>query len=151
MRRRSHRVAGGPVGGEKENDGSRFPERVHAERVALESIRSVAKTLGVQEQEVVPASTGVIGVEMNARLVVETLPELAAALRPDSFDAVAAAIMTTDTRAKTAFAKMSRATMAGMAKGSGMIHPRMATTLGFVMTDAVASPAELRTALTKAI
>ncbi len=59
--------------------------------------------------------------------------------------------MTTDTRAKTAFAKMKRATMAGMAKGSGMIHPRMATTLGFVMTDAIATPAELRTALKKAI
>lgn len=121
------------------------------ERVALECVRSVAKTLGVQEQEVLPASTGVIGVEMNARLIVDTIPELAAALRPDSFDAVAAAIMTTDTRAKTAFAKMKRATVAGMAKGSGMIHPRMATTLGFVMTDAVASPAELRAALKKAI
>jgi glutamate N-acetyltransferase/amino-acid N-acetyltransferase len=46
---------------------------------------------------------------------------------------------------------MKRAAMAGMAKGSGMIHPRMATTLGFVMTDAVASPAELRSALKKAV
>jgi glutamate N-acetyltransferase/amino-acid N-acetyltransferase len=82
---------------------------------------------------------------------VDTIPELAAALRPDSFDAVAAAIMTTDTRAKTAFSRMKRAAVAGMAKGSGMIHPRMATTLGFVMTDAVASPAELRAALKKAI
>jgi glutamate N-acetyltransferase / amino-acid N-acetyltransferase len=121
------------------------------ERVALECIRSVAKTLGIQEQEVLPASTGVIGVEMNARLVVDTIPELAAALRPDSFDSVAAAIMTTDTRAKTAFAKLKRATVAGMAKGSGMIHPRMATTLGFVMTDAIASPVELRAALKKSI
>src|ERR1051326_3693597 len=121
------------------------------EKVALECIRSVAKTLEVQEQEVLPASTGVIGVEMNARLVVDTIPELAAALKADSFEAVAAAIMTTDTRAKTAIASMKRARIAGMAKGSGMIHPRMATTLGFVMTDAVASPAELRAALKKAI
>ena len=60
--------------------------------------------------------------------------------------------MTTDTRAKTAFAKMKRRdAMAGMTKGSGMIQPRMATTLGFVMTDAVASPAELRAALKHAI
>jgi glutamate N-acetyltransferase / amino-acid N-acetyltransferase len=121
------------------------------ERVALECVRVTAKTLGIDEQEVLPASTGVIGVEMNGRLVVDAMPELVAALRPDSFDAVAAAIMTTDTRPKTAFAQMKRAAMAGMAKGSGMIHPRMATTLGFVMTDAVASPAELRAALKKAI
>jgi glutamate N-acetyltransferase / amino-acid N-acetyltransferase len=121
------------------------------ERVALECVRVTAKTLGIEEQEVLPASTGVIGVEMNGRLVVDAMPELVAALRPDSFDAVAAAIMTTDTRPKTAFAQMKRAAMAGMAKGSGMIHPRMATTLGFVMTDAVASPAELRAALKKAI
>jgi len=121
------------------------------ERVALECIRFVAKTLGVPEQEVLPASTGVIGVEMNARLVVDLVPELVAALRPDSFDSVAAAIMTTDTRAKTAHARMKRAAVAGMAKGSGMIHPRLATTLGFVMTDAIASPAELRAALKKAV
>jgi len=121
------------------------------DRVALESVRVTAKTLGVEDTQVLPASTGVIGVEMNGRLVVDAMPELVAALRPDSFDAVAAAIMTTDTRPKTAFAQMKKASMAGMAKGSGMIQPRMATTLGFVMTDAVASPAELKAALKKAI
>jgi glutamate N-acetyltransferase/amino-acid N-acetyltransferase len=88
---------------------------------------------------------------MNGRLVVDAMPELVAALRPDSFDAVAAAIMTTDTRPKTAFAQIKKASIAGMAKGSGMIHPRMATTLGFVMTDAVVSPTELRAALKKAV
>jgi glutamate N-acetyltransferase / amino-acid N-acetyltransferase len=121
------------------------------DRVALESVRVAAKTLGVEEQEILPASTGVIGVEMNGRLVVDAMPELVAALRADSFDAVAAAIMTTDTRPKTAFAQIKKASIAGMAKGSGMIHPRMATTLGFVMTDAVVSPAELRAALKNAI
>ena len=121
------------------------------DRVALESVRVTAKTLGVEEQQVLPASTGVIGVEMNGRLVADAMPELVAALRPDSFDAVAAAIMTTDTRPKIAFAQIKKASIAGMAKGSGMIQPRMATTLGFVMTDAVASPAELKAALKKAI
>jgi len=121
------------------------------ERVALESVRVTAKTLGVEETQVLPASTGVIGVEMNGRLVVDAMPELVAALRADSFDAVAAAIMTTDTRPKTAFAQMKKASIAGIAKGSGMIQPRMATTLGFVMTDVVASPAELKAALKKAI
>jgi len=121
------------------------------ERVALESVRVTAKTLGVEDTQVLPASTGVIGVEMNGRLVADAMPELVAALRADSFDAVAAAIMTTDTRPKTAFAQIKKASIAGMAKGSGMIQPRMATTLGFVMTDAVASPAELKAALKKAI
>ena len=121
------------------------------DRVALESVRITAKTLGVEAQQVLPASTGVIGVEMNGRLVVDAMPELVAALRTDSFDAVAAAIMTTDTRPKTAFAQIKKSSIAGMAKGSGMIQPRMATTLGFVMTDAVASPAELKAALKKAI
>ena len=121
------------------------------DRVALECVRVAAKTLGMDEQQVLPASTGVIGVEMNGRLVVDAMPELVAALRPDTFDAVAAAIMTTDTRPKAAFANMKRAAIAGMAKGSGMIHPRMATTLGFVMTDAMVSPPELRAALKKAI
>jgi glutamate N-acetyltransferase / amino-acid N-acetyltransferase len=121
------------------------------DRVALDCVRSAAKALGAEEQQVLPASTGVIGVEMNGRLVTDAMPELVAALRQDSFDAVAAAIMTTDTRPKTAFGQMKKAAIAGMAKGSGMIHPRMATTLGFVVTDAVVSPAELRAALKKAI
>src|SRR5207244_9565632 len=63
------------------------------ERVSLECVRAAAKALAVQEREVLPASTGVIGVEMNAKLVLDAMPELAAALRPDSFEAVAAAIM----------------------------------------------------------
>ena len=58
---------------------------------------------------------------------------------------------TTDTRAKTAFAEVKGARIAGMTKGSGMIQPRMATTLGFVMTDAAISPSDLRAMLKRAI
>ena len=105
LARRNLQVSRGRVRALLINAGNANCATRTGERVALECVRSVAKTLGVQEQEVLPASTGVIGVEMNARLVVDTMPELAAALRPDSFDAVAAAIMTTDTRAKTAFAR----------------------------------------------
>jgi glutamate N-acetyltransferase/amino-acid N-acetyltransferase len=120
-------------------------------RVAAECVRAAAKALGVRPEEVLPASTGVIGVEMDARKVVNALPRLAASLGP-WFDNVAAAIMTTDTRPKTAYAQAGReVSIAGMAKGAGMIQPRMATTLGFVMTDAVATPAELRAALKRAI
>ena len=122
-----------------------------AERVALESSRAAAGMLGIDPRQVLPASTGVIGVELDVRLIVNALPLLKAALSPISFDAAADAILTTDTRAKTAFTTVKGAAIAGMAKGSGMIHPRMATTLAFVLTDAVAPPAALRAALKHAI
>lgn len=121
-------------------------------QVAEACVQAAAKALGAKPVEILPASTGVIGVEMNARLVVRALPKLAAALAPDQFDAVAEAIMTTDTRPKTAFAQINGIVqMAGMAKGAGMIQPNMATTLAFVMTDAMATPKELQSALRKAI
>jgi glutamate N-acetyltransferase/amino-acid N-acetyltransferase len=116
-------------------------------QVVEDCIDAAAEALGILAQEVLPASTGVIGVEMNARLIVDAMPRLVAGLSPGKFDDAASAMMTTDTRMKTAFAPG----MAGMTKGSGMIHPRMATTLGFVMTDAVISAAELRPILRRAI
>lgn len=124
-----------------------------AEQVAEETSRAAAKLLGIAPNQVLPASTGVIGVELDARLLRDALPGLAAALSPDSFDQAANAILTTDTRPKTAFAELKggKAAIAGMAKGSGMIHPRMATTLAFVLTDAVVPPAALRTALRHAV
>ncbi len=121
------------------------------EQVALDSARAAAELLRIAPNQVLPASTGVIGVELDVRRITSVLPKLKAELNPDSFDAVAAAILTTDTRSKTAFAQVKGARIAGMAKGSGMIHPRMATTLAFVMTDAVVPPATLRVALKQAI
>ncbi len=123
-----------------------------AEKVATETCRAVANLLGVAPHQVLPASTGVIGVELDPALILNALPLLKAALSPISFDAAADAILTTDTRPKTAFAAIKGGiAVAGMAKGSGMIHPRMATTLAFVLTDAVAPPAALRAALKHAI
>jgi glutamate N-acetyltransferase/amino-acid N-acetyltransferase len=121
------------------------------ESVALKCVRAVAKAIKTKPEEVLPASTGVIGVEMDARLVMHAIPDLVSGLNADRFEDVAQAIITTDTRVKMAFAGLNGVRIAGMTKGSGMIHPRMATTLGFVMTDAVASPATLRLALKHAI
>jgi glutamate N-acetyltransferase/amino-acid N-acetyltransferase len=149
--RRNLRAARGKVRACLVNAGNANCATRTGELVAIECVRAAAQALGVQPHEVLPASTGVIGVEMDARLVTNALPKLAAGLRADRFEDAAHAIMTTDTRPKTAFASMKRANVAGMTKGSGMIHPRMATTLGFVMTDAVASPTELRAALKRAI
>ena len=121
------------------------------EKVALQTVRAAAKTLGVKPEHVLPASTGVIGVEMDGGKIVAALPQLVASLDAWNFDAVAAAIMTTDLVPKTAYAGVKGARMAGMTKGSGMIQPNMATTLGFVITDAVVTLPVLREALKKGI
>jgi len=105
--------------------------------------------------QVLPASTGVIGVEMDAKKILKALPPLVAGLAPERFPDVARAIMTTDLVPKTAFAevKLRRGTIrvAGMTKGSGMIQPLMATMLGFVMTDAQIPPAPLRAILRRSV
>jgi glutamate N-acetyltransferase/amino-acid N-acetyltransferase len=113
-------------------------------KVALACCQAAAKLLRLPVQQVLPASTGVIGVELDAKLITRKLPELHADLcsdlRKENFDRAARAIMTTDLVAKQAYAEvvLRRGTVriAGMTKGSGMIQPRMATTLGFVVTDA---------------
>ena len=85
----------------------------------------------------------------------DALPRLIGGLGPDRFEDAARAILTTDLALKTAFAavKLRRATIriAGMTKGSGMIHPQMATTLGFVMTDADIPVSHLRAMLKRTV
>jgi glutamate N-acetyltransferase/amino-acid N-acetyltransferase len=125
------------------------------DKVALTTVHAAAKALGVKPEHILPASTGVIGVEMDGGKIVAALPGLVAGLDAAKFEAVAGAILTTDLVPKTAFAEIKSgrkiAYIAGMTKGSGMIQPNMATTLGFVVTDAVVSPAVLRSALKRAI
>jgi len=123
--------------------------------VALATARATARLLRTPVAEVLVASTGVIGVELDAKKITGALPRLAEGLAVDGFQAVAEAIMTTDLVPKTASAevKLRRGTVsvAGMTKGSGMIQPQMATTLGFVMTDAQIPPAPLRGILKRAV
>ncbi|MEK7408496.1 MAG: bifunctional glutamate N-acetyltransferase/amino-acid acetyltransferase ArgJ [Acidobacteriota bacterium] len=125
------------------------------EKVALNCCRAAARTLGVPFTEVLPASTGVIGVELDGRLIVRALPRLMVRLSEAAFDDVSRAIMTTDTIPKMAFGEVplrhGTVHIAGMTKGSGMIHPNLATTLAFVMTDADISPAHLRALLAPAL
>ena len=123
-------------------------------RVALATCRAAAKLLKAPVNQILPASTGVIGVELDARRITDALPALVKSLSPERFSAVSQAILTTDLKPKTAFAEISigggTVLIAGMTKGSGMIHPRMATTLGFLMTDAVIAPRDLRPMLVAA-
>lgn len=118
------------------------------EHVALLSCKAAAKSLKTKVNRVLPASTGVIGVELDPKLLTDAIPGLAKGLAADQFVDVAKAILTTDTRMKvateTVHLKDGAVSIAGMTKGSGMIHPNMATTLGFVMTDAAIAAPVLR-------
>lgn len=123
-------------------------------RVAEDCCRAVAKSLRAPAAQVLPSSTGVIGVELDGRRIIRAVPRLVNQLAEDGFEAVARAMMTTDTRPKIAMESIpvrgGRVHIAGMTKGAGMIHPSMATTLGFVMTDAAIPPAALRVMLASA-
>jgi glutamate N-acetyltransferase/amino-acid N-acetyltransferase len=109
-----------------------------------------AARLGCRPEQVLVASTGVIGVNLKMDKVVPGIHAAAAALGRDG-SLMARAIMTTDPFPKEHAVTVKTArgmfTVGGTAKGSGMIEPNMATMLGFVCTDAKASPALLRRAL----
>ncbi|HEV8637666.1 MAG TPA: bifunctional glutamate N-acetyltransferase/amino-acid acetyltransferase ArgJ [Chloroflexota bacterium] len=112
-----------------------------------------AERLGLPVGDVVVASTGVIGVHLPIGHVERGIGQIE--LRPDAGHEAARAIMTTDTRPKEAGVRLEvgrrTVTIAGMAKGSGMIHPNMATMLAFVATDAAVAPSFLRRALGEAV
>ena len=105
-----------------------------------ETVRAAARLIGCREREVFVASTGVIGQPLEAGKILAALDRLAAALRADGWAEAAGAIMTTDTFPKVATrtARIGDATVTinGIAKGSGMIQPDMATMLAFAATDA---------------
>ncbi|WP_437558878.1 bifunctional glutamate N-acetyltransferase/amino-acid acetyltransferase ArgJ [Acidithiobacillus sulfuriphilus] len=108
---------------------------------AEESCRIVAEALGCRPEEVLPFSTGVIGeVAPLAERIGAALPACAARLRPDAWIEAATAIMTTDTVAKGCSIRVAldgvHFTVTGIAKGSGMIRPDMATMLAYIATDA---------------
>jgi glutamate N-acetyltransferase/amino-acid N-acetyltransferase len=129
---------------------------------------AAAEIFGCKPSEVFPSSTGVIGVPLPAEKLVFAMPALARSLGPESdrFHEVAEAILTTDTVAKTAFARVELAPIgspdtsscevriAALGKGSGMIHPQLvphATMLVYVLADAIVEPAVLQDYLNSAI
>ncbi len=111
----------------------------------------VAKRFGCRQKDVMLASTGVIGVVLDDRKIAAALPAIDAGLIADNWDAAGRGIMTTDTFPKGSYAEARidgvKVRIAGIAKGSGMIAPDMATMLGFIVTDAAISPAVLRALL----
>ncbi len=114
-----------------------------------------AAAAGVAEEDVIVASTGVIGQVLDLAPIKAGMPALAAALSPDGSDDAAQAIMTTDLRKKELAVRFTLGgkpvCIGAIAKGSGMIHPNMATMLAFFTTDAAISPAMLQAALSAAV
>lgn len=121
------------------------------EQIAEKMCELAAERLGIQPSEVIVASTGVIGQKLPIQPIAEHIGQLTSDMSAENHEKAVNAIMTTDTCKKEAAVefelngKLCR--LGGMAKGSGMIHPNMATTLNFVTTDAAVSTAMLQKAL----
>ena len=111
----------------------------------------LAAEMGISPSDVVVASTGVIGQPLSIEPIQSGIPSLVAGLSVDGCDAAAEGIMTTDTVKKEVAVEFELGgkvcRMGGIAKGSGMIHPNMATMLVFITTDAAIAPAMLKKAL----
>jgi glutamate N-acetyltransferase / amino-acid N-acetyltransferase len=118
--------------------------------------KEAARIVGTRAGHVFPSSTGIIGVPLPAENILVRLPDLIASHANTAEAALkfAHTIMTTDTRAKIAcqraLTRNGEAHLLGLAKGAGMIHPNLATMLVYLMTDAVATPAQLKRILVEA-
>lgn len=154
LARASMRASKGVCGAILVNAGNANCATKSGDRVVLNTTKTLAKLLKLQANQVLPASTGVIGVELDENLILNKLQELVDKLSDNALPDVARAILTTDLQPKGASREVTlrrgAVRIAGVTKGSGMIHPRMATTLGFVMTDALVPQTLLRRMLVRA-
>jgi len=111
---------------------------------SLKVCRKVGAEMGITENLVFPSSTGVIGRPLPVEKILTGLDNLKGKLKtPADFTGFAQAIMTTDTYPKFVSAKVGKASIVGVAKGSGMIEPNMATMLGYFFTDAKIGSSDL--------
>ncbi len=123
--------------------------------IAEKMSEAAAKALGISADSIVVASTGVIGQPLPLEPITAAIPDLAKNLSADGSAAAGEAIMTTDTTLKEIAVEFSAGgktcRIGGIAKGSGMIHPNMATMLVFITTDAAISSSMLQKALSSDI
>lgn len=108
---------------------------------------AVAAALGIEPQQVLVCSTGLIGIPMPIDVITAGIPSVVAARSADGGQAAATAIMTTDTVAKQVVVESDGFVVGGMAKGAAMLSPNMATMLAVLTTDAAATPEQLKAAL----
>ena len=134
------------------NSGNANTCNANGEEIANETCYIVADALGIEKNDVVVASTGVIGQPLDITPIKNGMSELAGGLSADGAAFAAEGIMTTDTVKKEVAVSFTvggkECKIGGMAKGSGMIHPNMATMLVFITSDVSISPEMLKEALT---
>ena len=133
------------------NSGNANTCNANGIEIAEQMSNLLAGELGIKATDVVVASTGVIGQPLDIKPIQEGIPSLVKGLSRDGGEAAAEGIMTTDTVKKEIAVEFSvggkTCRIGGVAKGSGMIHPNMATMLVFITTDAAIAPAMLKKAL----
>jgi len=122
---------------------------IHEEEWAQMMIASAAASIGVADRQILSASTGVIGTAFPIARIQSGMQQ--AADTTSDWQAAANAIRTTDTFAKWASRRVGEFTITGISKGSGMIHPNMATMLGFIATDAPIAHEQLQAILRRVV
>jgi glutamate N-acetyltransferase/amino-acid N-acetyltransferase len=118
---------------------------------AIETCRIVGAELGVDSYDVLPFSTGVIGRPLPMEKIRAGLKGIRSDLIPNNLKLAAEAIMTTDMYPKYISVKVGKVTIAGIAKGAGMIEPNMATMLVYLMTDAELPKAAMKPMLKRVV
>lgn len=133
------------------NSGNANTCNPNGEEVAKKTAELLGAQMGIKTEDVVVASTGVIGQPLNIAPIEAGIPELVKGLSEDGSDLAAEGIMTTDTVRKSVAVEFElngkTCRIGGIAKGSGMIHPNMATMLVFLTSDVSIAPALLQKAL----
>ena len=137
------------------NSGNANTCNINGMDIANETCKLLANKLGIKENDIVIASTGVIGQEMDIKPFEIGVPMLVDALDKGTSEEANLAIMTTDTKQKTIAVEFEidgvKCHIGGIAKGSGMINPNMATMLVFITTDCNISPKLLQKTLSEDI
>ncbi|MBQ6553276.1 MAG: bifunctional glutamate N-acetyltransferase/amino-acid acetyltransferase ArgJ [Clostridia bacterium] len=135
------------------NSGNANTCNANGVEIAEQTCALLAEKLGVSASDVIVASTGVIGQPLDIAPIASGIPALCEGLAGNGSDLAAEAIMTTDTKLKSVAVSFdiggTECRIGGIAKGSGMIHPNMATMLVFVTTDCAITPAMLQKALSE--
>ncbi|MGN0620535.1 MAG: bifunctional glutamate N-acetyltransferase/amino-acid acetyltransferase ArgJ [Porcipelethomonas sp.] len=163
----TNKVKGAPVTVTKKNLADGYAQAVVVNSVnantcnadgvekAEKMCQLAAKGLGLEPSDMIVASTGVIGQPLPIEPIEKAMPELCSSVSYDGNAAAVEAIMTTDTMPKEVAVEFEiggkKCVMGGMLKGSGMIHPNMATTLSFITTDAAIAPEYLQRALSDVV
>ena len=133
------------------NSGNANTCNANGAEIAEQTSQLLAREMGISPDDVVVGSTGVIGQPMSLDPFKAGIPQLVSGLSAQGASAAAEGIMTTDTVEKKVAVEFElggvTCRMGGISKGSGMIHPNMATMLGFITTDAAIEPAVLQAAL----